>query len=689
MTDILYYNFDNTSKEIHLKGNSNELKLECIENIFNMCGNNITFLKNIIEKYNFKRDKVTNIYSYYDFKSNDINCEIVILGDYYICNFSIDLDEKEKLNMYELCINYNENIIFNKYINLNSESIQIFKSNEIFQFITRDLNKLSQFKLNLTEFQKINNFVDIMNFDSNKYKDIDYETNYTNYFRFIGGGNKLLIKNNKIYYETPEINKYYSNYDLDNNTYTGYYIEYTNKDNIIKNIYHNGTLVFESDIEVIGFSHKINKLNNILNIDVCQKDKEVPYFLFDKDYENYNYLNLVYAFSPINTNKFDLNLYRIPCIMTYYTDECGELLLNLITELVLENEKKTEKKTTIFKLHDDIEEDDLNMNEYIFINCDTINILKNIFNKEYEFTVNDDLYKFIINCGLTSSKPVNNVNIVVENGANISDISRITLKNDGTAEIIRTNNSNKLSIKSVTRDKFKGNVGYKFAVCDGIPCVVSLSIPDDAEVVFDHYHNKFRTNKCTPISIKPIKDKNVVEIKNTCSICMTDEPNVMYNPCMHTSCMTCAALHDKEICHICSKKIKSFITLNVFDKKINLETATSAIYTSDFEYELNQEIIINDFDPTTYWKCSSGIHFHSSINDVYAWLEFIDIPEQLKVNADKIDEIDEIDEINMDEINFDNIQTELNETELNETKLNETSGDRIPKKKNKSTEVEV
>ena len=28
-------------------------------------------------------------------------------------------------------------------------------------------------------------------------------------------------------------------------------------------------------------------------------------------------------------------------------------------------------------------------------------------------------------------------------------------------------------------------LGYKFAISGGIPCVVSLDVPDDAEVVFD------------------------------------------------------------------------------------------------------------------------------------------------------------------------------------------------------------
>ena len=40
--------------------------------------------------------------------------------------------------------------------------------------------------------------------------------------------------------------------------------------------------------------------------------------------------------------------------------------------------------------------------------------------------------------------------------------------------------------------------------------------------------------------------------------------------------------------------------------------------------------MINDFNIVEYWKCTSGVYFHSNIADVYAWLEFIDIPHELK-----------------------------------------------------------
>jgi hypothetical protein len=87
-------------------------------------------------------------------------------------------------------------------------------------------------------------------------------------------------------------------------------------------------------------------------------------------------------------------------------------------------------------------------------------------------------------------------------------------------------------------------------------------------------------------------------------------------------------------CYECKKKIESYITLtqDVVNEKMNLESANSAIYCSDFEYKIGETIIIDNFNVTEYWKCSSGIHFHNKIDDVYAWLEFIDIPNELKAN---------------------------------------------------------
>ena len=123
-------------------------------------------------------------------------------------------------------------------------------------------------------------------------------------------------------------------------------------------------------------------------------------------------------------------------------------------------------------------------------------------------------------------------------------------------------------------------------------------------------------------------------MQNTCGICLTEMPNVMFAPCQHVACSLCVstytALENK--CHECQTKIESYITLitDIVNNKTKLEKANSAIYCSDFEYKIGEEIKINDFNITEYWKCTSGIHFHSKIEDVYHWLEFIDIPEELK-----------------------------------------------------------
>ena len=673
MTDILYYTFEEQNySTVNFNNNTSfELKNEVIQNISSI---NINFLKDIINRYNFTRDKVTDIYSYYEFKSEEINSEIVILGDYHICNFSISFDKEnkeEKLNMYDININVQDEMIINRLYKFGESRLQIIKNNNGYNinylnYKNNEIIKsiLINFK---SEIMKLNQFIDIQMFTDFT---LDYEENK---FNFIGNNTHLVIYDDIIYHK-----------DGSKETYDDGFIKivYENSKNITKKIYVKGELVFESDIETFGFNHKINKLESKLDQLKNMNNAYIPYFLFNDKEEHYEYLKLVYGFSSILTNKYNLNLYRIPCIMTYEINSDSTLKRKSITELVIENETKIEKETVLYESENVIDNkiyDYISQNPYKY-DLNNVGDLDEKIN-ELSFMVSDILYKFIITYGGYSSKekPVQNIAIVSENGTSSSDISKISLKQDGTVDITRTNNSNKLSVKSVTRDRFKGNIGYKFAVSDGIPCVISLRIPDEANVVFDHYHNKFRTDRCVPISIKPIANKNVVEIKNTCNICMSDEPNVMYNPCMHTSCSTCIALYNKENCHICNKKIQSFITLSVNNKNVDLNMATSAIYTSDFEYELNQEIFINDFDPTTYWKCSSGIHFHSNINDVYAWLEFIDIPEELKVKPEPIITTEPIMEINMDKIN-------LNDN-LNEN-LNENIVELVPRKRAKQNKIE-
>ena len=125
------------------------------------------------------------------------------------------------------------------------------------------------------------------------------------------------------------------------------------------------------------------------------------------------------------------------------------------------------------------------------------------------------------------------------------------------------------------------------------------------------------------------------EIENTCGICLTEKPNVMFSPCQHVACHQCVAsvTSGDNKCHQCEKKIESYITMkeDLVSEKIQIEKANSAIYCTDFEYKIGQTIIIDNFNITSYSKCSAGIHFHNKIDDVYNWLEFIEIPDELKI----------------------------------------------------------
>ena len=390
----------------------------------------------------------------------------------------------------------------------------------------------------------------------------------------------------------------------------------------------------------------------------------IPEFLFNKDVE-YNFL-VVYAYQKPTDYKYSINQiekHQEPKRIVYEFDENGCIFYNEITT----NEnfyKAYYKNINMIEINLDTMDNYKNSYDilqklrfdkyYNFVDDNN----KDVFNKEITLENNNYVYKFISNCGITSSKQVDNIAVVVESGTNTHDISKIVLKADGTAEIIRTNNSNQLIIKSATRNKFSGNVGYKFAISNNIPVVVSLEIPDDAEVVFVHYHNKFRCNKCKVIDIQPIIDKNVKEMQNTCGICLTERPNVMFAPCQHVACSLCVSdcVTSDNKCHECQTKIESYITLrtDIVSEKTQIEKANSAIYCTDFEYKIGETIMIDDFNIAEYWKCTSGIHFHRNINDVYAWLEFINIPDELKINNDNDNDNDDNDNDNDDNDNDDN-----------------------------------
>ena len=637
------------NNETNITNSYNDLLYDIL-NIMTTINNNINFIKLIefIKKYNLVQDKISDIYSYYDYYDNNIKINIILLEGNYIYSFNYKRNDYV-LNVYEIFMNINSNVIYTKcitdknnkfyYNKFNDDYIRTIShidNNENFYNIFQNISE----KYIVTLNENILNYIKLI--DISKYFNYTKIGNITCFDTYYF---KIIYKD-KIQYIYKFANniiniKYNDNYLADiSETFSIEYIKDNNTHLIQKKIIINNKKCFDSEIYINGFVHKINKLN--YNFDgIIIKSKELPYFLFDNNTDKN--LLIVYANNEPCVYEFIVNILNenmIPNQYIYNLDNNGELF-----------SKKTIKENDVII---DYYKSGIKIKSEEYLKCNLFYYIKNkpdydydfkiyptsldfksdIFNKELIIINSDYVYKFIINFGITGSKQVENITVVVEDGANTQDISKIILKQDGSVEIIRTNNNNQLIVKSSTRNKFEGNIGYKFAITGNIPCVVTLNIPDDSEVVFDHYHNKFRCNKCIVQDIRPILNRNVKEIENKCGICIHEIPNVMFDPCQHVICNECInSVITNNKCYICNTKINSYIIMkqDLVNDKIQIEKANSAIYSSDFEYKIGETIIVDNFDIRQYWKCSAGIYFHNKIEDVYNWLEFIEIPKNLKI----------------------------------------------------------
>jgi len=61
----------------------------------------------------------------------------------------------------------------------------------------------------------------------------------------------------------------------------------------------------------------------------------------------------------------------------------------------------------------------------------------------------------------------------------------------------------------------------------------------------------------------------------------------------------------------------------------NVSTAYSCVHVSGFEYRLNEEITINNFDPDLDKLCKPGIHYCDTVAKVFEYFEYADIPQNL------------------------------------------------------------
>ena len=73
-------------------------------------------LNSFADKYNLNVDKITDIYKYYDYKSENVYFNIMICGVSYFIDAKIKFNEKTYINFYEFNIFYNEYNIYCKNI---------------------------------------------------------------------------------------------------------------------------------------------------------------------------------------------------------------------------------------------------------------------------------------------------------------------------------------------------------------------------------------------------------------------------------------------------------------------------------------------------------------------------------------------------------------------------------------------
>jgi hypothetical protein len=215
-------------------------------------------------------------------------------------------------------------------------------------------------------------------------------------------------------------------------------------------------------------------------------------------------------------------------------------------------------------------------------------------------------------------------------------------------------NNNKIIYHTITLNGSISANGFKAAITEtNQMCIVSLYISNKATVITDDIIDKKRTSEVNVVSIDPVVYLNntyyfVKEIlkiheilDQNCAICYNNEINVIIRPCLHLLCKSCSSV--LKICPFCRGNISCSTTITTSLKKIikqpdiinslkkiklNPERAYSFIHNSDFYYEVKKNIIVSDFDRKNK-TCSAGIHYHSTIDKVFRWFEFCDIPENL------------------------------------------------------------
>lgn len=272
--------------------------------------------------------------------------------------------------------------------------------------------------------------------------------------------------------------------------------------------------------------------------------------------------------------------------------------------------------------------------------------------EQYFYKIDYD--RFVRRHGTSSSK-ANATVTKMDANKQVHGIDQYAFSNNGHISTGRfIDNSGRLIVKALTeKEKLQGRIGYKAAkTTDGGMCIITLFIPADAKVAWHRDpkysdQDKFRASKIIPIKIERVyyngnKYYMASELeKPECPICYDKISNIRTIPCNHKACVNCAnnlkgrvAKGNIFACWICRQAITEIVNIpSVSDvNSEELNTAYSCVHVDEFEYRLNEEITIKEFDPNLNQLCKPGIHYCDAVPKIFQYFEYVTAPKDVYQN---------------------------------------------------------
>ena len=229
---------------------------------------------------------------------------------------------------------------------------------------------------------------------------------------------------------------------------------------------------------------------------------------------------------------------------------------------------------------------------------------------------------------------------VTDENNNIVSIQNITIDTES-GNIVNESTIDYSKISLYIRDKYtnnNGSIGYKACIGPNSEyCVVKLYIYPDSYIATDQSAKKFRTNRCRIIDIARVEKSKITEDfrYKLCEKCGLKTADQIALPCKHYYCNDCCIICVGDKCVKCKELIiinGNIVFHHVSNIKICDITTTYSFITNHIQkYELDTDVVISDYNTDLEKKCANGVHYHDDINEVYQWFEFLDIPEEIKM----------------------------------------------------------